>query len=106
MIVALYSPHGSYNSTFLANYAYININDRLTRVPGIASVAVFGQAGQYAMRFWVKPDRLAQLGLTVPDVTAAISAQNTVNFRRTDRRRNRAPPGQAFTYSVRGRRAG
>src|SRR6185312_13641851 len=58
MLVSLYSPHGSYDSTFLANYAYININDRLTRVPGIGSTTVFG-AGQYAMRFWVKPDQLA-----------------------------------------------
>jgi len=49
MIMALYSPHGTYDSTFLANYAYININDAITRVPGIAQVVVFG-AGQYAMR--------------------------------------------------------
>src|SRR6185295_18780602 len=48
MILALYSPHETYDSTFVANYAYININDQLTRVPGIASVTVFG-AGQYAM---------------------------------------------------------
>ena len=52
MLIALYSPHGTYDSTFLANYAYINVNDRLTRAPGIASAVVFG-AGQYAMRFWV-----------------------------------------------------
>jgi HAE1 family hydrophobic/amphiphilic exporter-1 len=99
MIVALYSPKGSFDSTFLANYAYININDRITRVPGIANAAVFG-AGQYAMRFWVKPDRLAQLGITVPDVTAAIQAQNTVNPA-GQIGGEPAPPGQAFTYSVR-----
>ncbi len=78
MLIALYSPHGTYDSTFLANYAYININDRLTRVPGIASANVFG-AGQYAMRFWVKPDQLAKLNITVGEVIQAIQAQNTVN---------------------------
>ena len=99
MLVALYSPHGSYDSTFLANYAYININDRLTRVPGIASANVFG-AGQYAMRFWVKPDQLAKLNITVGEVTQAIQSQNTVNP--TGQIGGEpAPPGQEFTYSVR-----
>ena len=99
LLVALYSPHGTYDSTFLANYAYINLNDRLTRVPGIASAAVFG-AGQYAMRFWVKPDQLARLGLTVSDVTTAIQTQNTVNPA-GEIGAEPAPPGQQFTYSVR-----
>ena len=61
-------PHfsqGTYDATFLANYAYINLNDQITRVPGIASVTVFG-AGQYAMRFWVRPDQLAKLNITIP----------------------------------------
>src|ERR1035437_4256443 len=99
MLVALYSPHGTYNSTFLANYAYINVNDRLTRVPGIASANVFG-AGQYAMRFWVKPDQLAKLNITVSEVTQAIQAQNTVNPT-GQIGGDPAPPGQEFTYSVR-----
>jgi HAE1 family hydrophobic/amphiphilic exporter-1 len=99
LLVALFSPHGTYDSTFLANYAYININDRLTRVPGIASAAVFG-AGQYAMRFWVKPDQLARLGLTVGDVTSAIQSQNTVNPA-GEIGAEPAPAGQQFTYSVR-----
>jgi hydrophobic/amphiphilic exporter-1 (mainly G- bacteria), HAE1 family len=99
LLVALYSPHGSYDSTFLANYAYINLNDRLTRVPGIASAAVFG-AGQYAMRFWVKPDQLARLGLTVTDVITSIQTQNTVNPA-GEIGAEPAPPGQQFTYSVR-----
>ncbi len=50
----------------------------MTRVPGIASVSVFG-AGQYAIRFWVRPDRLAQMGITVPEIINAMQAQNTVN---------------------------
>ena len=99
MIVSLSSPKGTYDSTFLANYAYININDRLTRVPGIASATVFG-AGQYAMRFWVKPDQLAKLGITVGDLVSAIQAQNTVNPS-GQIGAEPAPAGQEFTYSVR-----
>jgi HAE1 family hydrophobic/amphiphilic exporter-1 len=99
MIVALYSPHGTYDSTFLANYSYININDRLTRVPGIASVTVFG-AGQYALRYWVKPDQLAKLNLTVGEIIAAIQAQNTVNPA-GQIGGEPAPEGQQFTYAVR-----
>jgi len=78
LLVALYSPHGTYDATWLANYAYINLVDQITRVKGISNVNVFG-AGQYAMRFWVRPDQLAKLNLTVSDVIAAVSSQNTVN---------------------------
>jgi HAE1 family hydrophobic/amphiphilic exporter-1 len=99
MLVALYSPTDSYDSTFLANYAYINILDQLTRVPGIASATVFG-AGQYAMRYWVKPDQLAKLNITVGDVVRAIQVQNTVNPAGTIGGEP-APKGQEFTYSVR-----
>ena len=74
----LISPNSTYDATFLANYAYINLNDQMTRVPGIASVTVFG-AGQYAMRFWVKPDQLAKLNITIPEIVDAIQKQNTVN---------------------------
>jgi multidrug efflux pump len=78
MVVYLYSPTGLYDSTFLANYAYINIVDAVTRVPGISSVTVFG-AGQYATRIWVDPDKLASLNITVPEIVNAINAQNNVN---------------------------
>jgi HAE1 family hydrophobic/amphiphilic exporter-1 len=99
MLVALYSPTNAYDSTFLANYAYININDQLTRVPGIASATVFG-AGQYAMRYWVKPDQLAKLNITVGEIIQAVQTQNTVNPAGTIGGEP-APKGQAFTYSVR-----
>jgi HAE1 family hydrophobic/amphiphilic exporter-1 len=99
MLVGLYSPTDSYDSTFLANYAYININDQLTRIPGIASATVFG-AGQYAMRYWVKPDQLANLNITVGEVIQAIQSQNTVNPAGTIGGEP-APKGQDFTYSVR-----
>jgi len=78
MLLAVYSPKGTYDDRFLANYAYINLNDQLTRLKGIGSVQVFG-AGQYAMRLWVKPDKLAKLQITVPEIVTAIQNQNTVN---------------------------
>jgi HAE1 family hydrophobic/amphiphilic exporter-1 len=78
MVISLYSPTGQFDSKFLANYSYINLNDAILRVPGIGSVSVFG-AGQYALRIWVDPNKLAALNLTTPEIERAISAQNTVN---------------------------
>jgi HAE1 family hydrophobic/amphiphilic exporter-1 len=101
MLVSLNSPTGAFDAKFLANYAYINLNDQLTRVPGIGSVQVFG-AGQYAMRLWVKPDQLAKLGITVPEIVNAVQTQNTVNPA-GQVGSEPAPPGQEFTYSVRAR---
>ena len=99
MVVNLYSPKDSYDAIFLANYAYINLNDQLTRVPGIASVNVFG-AGQYAMRIWVRPDQLAKLNITIPEIVNAIQKQNTVNPA-GQVGSEPAPPGQEFTYAIR-----
>ena len=99
MLINLYSPKGTYDNIFLANYSYINLNDQLTRVPGIASVTVFG-AGQYAMRCWVKPDQLAKLNVTVPEIVKAIQAQNTVNPA-GQIGGEPVPKGQDFTYAVR-----
>src|SRR6478672_8108976 len=101
MLVTIYSPNGTYNAEFLANYAWINLNDQLTRAPGIGSVQVFG-AGQYAMRLWVKPDQLSKLGVTVPEIVTAIQTQNTVNPA-GQVGSEPAPKGQEFTYSVRAR---
>src|SRR5215472_3638104 len=95
----LYSPDGRYSNEFLANYAYINLNDQFTRVPGIASVQVFG-AGQYAMRLWVRPDQLSKLAITVPDIIRAIQAQNNVNPA-GQVGAEPVPNGQEMTYSVR-----
>jgi HAE1 family hydrophobic/amphiphilic exporter-1 len=99
MLVALYSPKQTYDGIFLANYAYINLNDQLTRVPGISNVQVFG-AGQYAMQMWVKPDRLAKLGVTVSDIVTAIQNQNNVNPA-GQIGSEPIPKGQKFTYTVR-----
>src|SRR5580693_3026792 len=78
MLIALYSPHGTHDATYLANYAYINLNDPVARLYGVGQTQVFG-AGQYAMRLWMKPDQLAKLGITVTDIANAIKAQNTVS---------------------------
>jgi HAE1 family hydrophobic/amphiphilic exporter-1 len=99
IMFALYSPNGTYDNIFLANYSYININDQMTRVKGIASVTVFG-AGQYAMRLWVKPDQLAKLNITIPEIISAVNAQNTVNPAGTIGAEP-VPKGQEFTYAVR-----
>lgn len=98
MLIDIYSPHGTYDATFLANYAYINLVDPLLRSPGIGNVTVFG-AGQYAMRMWVKPDTLSKLGVTVPDIVSAIQAQNTVNPAGKVGGEP-APSGTEFTYTV------
>jgi len=98
MLLTLNSPNNTLDAQFLANYAYINLNDQLTRVPGIGSVQVFG-AGQYAMRLWVKPDQLAKLGITVPEIISAIQAQNTVNPAGKVGGEP-APKGQEFTHTV------
>ncbi len=99
MLVAVYSPHGTYDARFLANYAFINLVDPITRSQGIGQVQVFG-AGQYAMRLWVKPDQLAKLGITVTEIVSAIQSQNTVNpAGRVGG--EPIPPGQQFAYAVR-----
>ena len=97
-VFVLNSPNGTYDPTFLANYAYININDPLTRINGVGSVSIFG-AGQYAMRVWVQPDRLATLNITVPEVIRAIEAQNNVNPA-GQIGAEPVPPGQIFTFTV------
>src|SRR6202166_4661623 len=98
LLFDLYSPHGTYDATFLANYAYINLVDPLLRSYGIGIVNVFG-AGQYAMPMWVKPDQLAKLGVTVPEIISAVQAQNTVNPAGKVGGEP-APKGTEFTYAV------
>ena len=98
-VFSLYSPHGTYDGTYLSNYAYININDPMSRVPGIGQVTIFG-AGQYAMRFWVRPDTLASMGVTISDITTALTNQNTVNPAGQIGGAP-IPRGQEFTYTVR-----
>jgi hydrophobic/amphiphilic exporter-1 (mainly G- bacteria), HAE1 family len=98
MLIGLSSPGGKYDVNYLTNYAIINLQDELTRVPGVARIQVFG--GQYAMRVWVNPDKLAQLGVTATDVINAIQVQNNVNPA-GQIGGEPVPNGQQFTYTVR-----
>ncbi|MBP1779465.1 MAG: transporter, hydrophobe/amphiphile efflux family, partial [candidate division NC10 bacterium] len=99
MALSVHSPKGTRDAAFLANYVNLNLKDPLLRVSGISRVFVFG-AGEYAIRIWVQPDRLAKLGLTVPEVVAAIQKQNTINPAGQIGGAP-APVGQEFTYAVR-----
>ena len=98
MVISLYSPTGEFDSKFLANYGIINLNDPMLRVPGIASVTVFG-AGEYALRIWVDPNKMAGLNITSVEIEQAIRAQNTVNPA-GQIGGEPIPPGQPFTYTV------
>ncbi|HWX54690.1 MAG TPA: multidrug efflux RND transporter permease subunit [Verrucomicrobiae bacterium] len=98
MLVSLSSPHGAHDAKFLANYAYINLNDPIARLYGVGQTQVFG-AGRYAMRLWVKPDQLAKLGITVTEIVNAIQAQNKVNPA-GQLGGEPAAANQQFTYSV------
>ena len=99
MLVTLYSPSGQYDNNFLSNYLTINVLDKVARIRGVGQAEIFG-GSEYAMRVWVKPDQLAKLEITVPDITRAIQEQNVI-----------APAGQIggppalpntqFTYTVR-----
>ena len=94
----LHSPKGTYDELFLSNYAYVNLNDPMTRVPGVGQVLVFG-ANKYAIRFWVNPDTLAKLDITVNEIVRALQAQNTVNPA-GQLGGKPVPRGQEFTYTV------
>jgi HAE1 family hydrophobic/amphiphilic exporter-1 len=99
LIISLFSPNKTYDSLFLGNYANININDALYRVPGVGEVRLFG-ASDYSMRIWVKPDALAKLGLTVPDLARAVQQQSTVNPA-GQVGAEPGPKGKEKTYTVR-----
>ncbi|WP_167618959.1 efflux RND transporter permease subunit [Maribellus sediminis] len=98
MLITLTSD-GRYDQDFLGNYALINIKDQLARIKGIGRVNVIG-ASDYSMRIWVKPDRLASIGITIPEILNAINQQNAIvpggKFGAEP-----APPGTEFTYTVR-----
>jgi hydrophobic/amphiphilic exporter-1 (mainly G- bacteria), HAE1 family len=97
-IVALSSPDARYDSLFLANYGTIRLKDEIARLPGVGNVTDFG-AGQYAMRFWLDPDKLRARSLTPQDVIQAIQQQSQevtagqIGMPPT-------PPGHAFQYTI------
>ncbi len=98
MIVVVNSPTNKYDAEFLTNYAIINVQDELTRVKGVGKVQVFG--GQYAMRIWVQPEKMAQLGVTANDVINALATQNNV-YPAGRVGGEPVPSGQQLTYTVR-----
>ncbi len=98
MLMSLYSPKGSYDAKFLINYCGINLRDQLLRIPGIAQVDLFGGT-DYGMRIWLRPDRMAQLGITPSDVAAVIKEQNLI-APAGKIGGEPVPAGQQFTYTV------
>src|SRR6187397_776249 len=99
LVVSIKSPNGTYDNNFLSNYTTININDAIARIQGVGQINLFG-GSDYAMRVWLKPDVIARLGLTIPDIAAAISQQNQL----TPAGQIGGPPaasGTEFTYTVR-----
>jgi hydrophobic/amphiphilic exporter-1 (mainly G- bacteria), HAE1 family len=99
MVVALSSPNGTWDSSFLSNYVTINLLDPVSRIRGVGQVNLFGSS-DYAMRIWLKPDRLATLGITTTEVLSAINQQNTLT---PAGQFGGAPsaPGTEYTYAVR-----
>ena len=98
LVVSLYSPQGTYDGLWLANYAYINMVDAIKRVPGVGDVQVFG-AGRYAMRIWLNPEKMAALNITARDVMLAVQAQNAVNPAGKIGAQP-APPDQQLSFTV------
>src|SRR3954464_13887039 len=99
LVISIKSPNGSYDSNFLSNYTTINVNDAIARIQGVGQISLFG-GSDYAMRVWLRPDRISRLGLTIPDIAAAISAQNQL----TPAGQIGGPPaasGTEYTYTVR-----
>jgi HAE1 family hydrophobic/amphiphilic exporter-1 len=99
LIISLKSPNGTYDNNFLSNYATININDNIARIQGVGQINLFG-GSDYAMRIWLRPDRIARLGLTVPDIVNAINQQNQLS----PSGQIGGPPaaaGTEYTYTVR-----
>jgi HAE1 family hydrophobic/amphiphilic exporter-1 len=99
MLISLTSPNGTFDQQFLGNYSTINIIDELRRLKGVGRVQLFGSS-DYSMRIWVKPDRLAKLGLTVPEIIDAVRQQNVISPG-GKLGAEPAPEGTEFTYTVR-----
>jgi len=98
LVLSVKSPNGTYDNNFLSNYTTININDTIARIPGVGQINLFG-GSDYAMRIWLRPDRIGRLGITVPDIVNAINQQNQL----TPAGQIGGPPastGTEYTYTV------
>ncbi|MBW2272268.1 MAG: multidrug efflux RND transporter permease subunit [Deltaproteobacteria bacterium] len=98
LAVNLSSPRSGFDTIFLSNYASINIRDALMRVPGVGDVVILG-ARDYSMRIWLRPDRMAALGITTTDVARAVQEQNAA-VPAGQIGQAPAPPEQQFQYTV------
>src|SRR4030095_14553833 len=99
LVISLKSPNGTYDNNFLSNYATINVNDTIARIQGVGQINLFG-GSDYAMRVWLRPDRISRLGITVPDIANAIQQQNQIS----PSGQIGGPPavtGTEYTYTVR-----
>jgi HAE1 family hydrophobic/amphiphilic exporter-1/multidrug efflux pump len=97
LVIGLQSPNGKRDTTFLANYATVNLIDELKRIPGVGDVTLFGSG--YSMRIWLQPDKMARLSVTPTDIANAIRAQNA-QYAAGKIGAEPAPPGQALNYTV------
>jgi hydrophobe/amphiphile efflux-1 (HAE1) family protein len=77
LLIAMQSPDGRYDDVYISNYAALNVLDALKRLPGVGGAQIMG-ARDYAMRLWIKPDRMAQLGITTGDIARAVQEQNSM----------------------------
>ena len=98
IVISLYSPDGAYDDLFLSNYASLNLNDPIARIYGVGNISIVGER-EYAMRLWVRPDKLASLGLTPRDIAQAVQDQN-VQAPAGQIGAPPAKPGLNFQYSV------
>ena len=98
LAVNLISPDGRHDDVFLSNYADIHVSDVLKRIPGVGQVIIYG-ARTYSMRLWLRPDKLASMGLTALDVAQAVREQNT-QVAAGQIGQPPVPPGQQFQYSI------
>ncbi|HYD58053.1 MAG TPA: multidrug efflux RND transporter permease subunit [Burkholderiales bacterium] len=98
LVVSLISPDNTRDTLFLSNFASLNVVDELKRIPGVSDVFVFG-ARDYSMRIWMDPQKMARLGVTTSDVTAAIRAQNA-QYAAGRIGQEPAPEGQSIVYTV------
>src|SRR4249920_3219644 len=99
LVISVKSPNGTYDNNFLSNYTTININDTIARIPGVGQINLFG-GSDYAMRIWLRPDRIGRLGITIPEIVSAINSQNQL----TPAGQIGGPPaatGTEVTYTVR-----
>ncbi len=99
LVLSIKSPKGTYDNNFLSNYTTINVNDAIARIPGVGQINLFG-GSDYAMRVWLRPDVIGRLGVTIPEIAAAISQQNQLS----PAGQIGGPPaakGTEFTYTVR-----